>query len=147
MKNFSCPPRKSPTFCFLLPRETWKLEPRVSRVRSAVGRRRVSFSCPSCPSCPSCIRGLFTWNWGTSGRWGPPPWWVTSQSIQSLFFSWSCSHVRWGTPPRRITRVTRLTGVIKSLRQSPPKHTEEEHGCKPLRMQRDFHRHSQYIKN
>ena len=71
--------------------------------------------------------GLFTWMWETSGRWGLPPC-LGNQSIRT---------VRWGTPPRRVTRsacpgnplirwgefpmwklrseVTRLTGVIKSL--------------------------------
>ena len=29
---------------------------------------------------------------------------VTNLSIQSLFISWSRSHVKWGTSPRRVAR-------------------------------------------
>ena len=31
---------------------------------------------------------------------------VPNLSIQFLFFSWSHSHVWWGTPPRRVTQVS-----------------------------------------
>ena len=72
---------------------------------------------------------------------------------QSLYFSWSRSHARWGTPPRRVswlagpgnlfswgeyspceslwTRgLTHLAGVIKSkFRQSPPKKTANHYQC------------------
>ena len=43
----------------------------------------------------------------------PRPGGVTNLSIQSLFFSWLRSHVRWDTPPRRVirVRVTRFGGV------------------------------------
>jgi len=74
---------------------------------------------------------------------------INDLSIQSFPFSWWGLHVRWSTPPRqvtgqpvRVTRfsgvsflllweprtgVTRLTGVIKSLRQSPPNGTPEQY--------------------
>ena len=49
-------------------------------------------------------KGLFTWKWGTSARWGPPPWWG-NQCIHTIsLFSWSRSNVKWGTPLRRVTR-------------------------------------------
>ena len=38
------------------------------------------------------------------------------------------------------TGVTQLTGIIKSLRQSPPKQTVEQYGCQPQRAWRFFRR-------
>jgi len=72
---------------------------------------------------------------------------VTKLFIQSLFFSWLRSHARWGSPPRRVTRlarpgnppswgefspcesgVTRLAGVIKSkLRKARQKNMAADH--------------------
>ena len=49
-------------------------------------------------------KGLFTWKWGASGKWGPRLWWG-NQSIYTIsLISWSRSHVRWGTPLRWVTR-------------------------------------------
>ena len=48
---------------------------------------------------PETSWGLFTWRWGTPGRWGNSLWWVTHLSTYTLILIWSRLHDTWGDPP------------------------------------------------
>ena len=64
----------------------------------------VSLDCSSIIPCKA-TQGLFTWRWGTPGRWGNPLiGWVTRLSIYSLILIWS--HMIGGVTRRRVTSLT-----------------------------------------
>ena len=54
------------------------------------------FGFMGCDNTSYNIKGLFTWRWGTPGRWGNPP--VHKMSHFKIKI-WSRLHDRWGDPP------------------------------------------------
>ena len=72
----------------------------LSSYKSRFGQMRAILSVKSVVDYEACSHG----SEGPRAGEVPRPGGVTNLSIQSLFFSWLRSHVRWDTPPRRITR-------------------------------------------